>query len=204
MHDAANAAAPRFATYALRERSAGADPAVAAVSAAHDVLLALYPSQKALLQAALSKSLLEAGVGAEVAQGKSLGSRAAAAILSRRANDGSNSVERYVPGTLAGEYRYVPGTDFIVLAHWRKVQPFALRSPEQFRVAPPPALRSAEYTRAFEEVRQLGARSGAKRSQDQPLRGVLVRALTSAESNRPRGSRQRFSTFPIPRACSRC
>jgi hypothetical protein len=166
MHDAVNAAAPRFATYALRERSVG-DPAVAAVSAAHDVLLALYPSQKALLQAALAKSLLEAGMDAGVAQGKSLGSRAAAAILSRRANDGSSAEERYVPGTRAGEYRYVPGTDFIAVPHWRKVQPFALRSPEQFRVAPPPALQSAEYTRAFEEVRQLGVRSGAKRSQDQ-------------------------------------
>lgn len=167
MHDAVNAATPRFAPYALRERDSGADPAVAAVSAAHEVLLALYPSQKALLQAALSKSLLEAGVGAEVAQGRSLGTRAAAAILSRRANDGSNANERYVPGTKAGEYRYVPGTDFIVMAHWRKVQPFALRSPEQFRVAPPPALQSADYTRAFEEVRQLGAKTGATRSQDQ-------------------------------------
>ena len=44
MHDAVNAVQPRYAAYALRERAAGADAAVAAVTAAHDVLLAL-PSQ---------------------------------------------------------------------------------------------------------------------------------------------------------------
>jgi hypothetical protein len=80
MHDAVNAATPRFAPYALRERDSGADPAVAAVSAAHEVLLALYPSQKALLQAALSKSSWSRrwcrGRAGQVA-----GRRAAAAIL---------------------------------------------------------------------------------------------------------------------------
>jgi hypothetical protein len=43
MHDAVNAARARYATYASVERDDAADPAVAAVSAAHDVLAALYP-----------------------------------------------------------------------------------------------------------------------------------------------------------------
>ena len=45
MHDAVNAAKPRYASYTDGERDAAADPAVAAVTAAHDVLAALYPKQ---------------------------------------------------------------------------------------------------------------------------------------------------------------
>ena len=46
MHDAVNAIQPRYASYALQERAAGADAAVAAVSAAHDVLLAAAYSDR--------------------------------------------------------------------------------------------------------------------------------------------------------------
>ena len=49
MHDAVNAAAPRYATYAIRTRDQQADPAVAAAQAAHDVLATVYPGQKAAL-----------------------------------------------------------------------------------------------------------------------------------------------------------
>ena len=62
MHDAINAAKPRYASYSNVERDGAADPAVAAVSAAHDVLAALYPKQQStLLKAALDKSLVDAG-----------------------------------------------------------------------------------------------------------------------------------------------
>ena len=40
MHDAINAAVPRYATYAIRTRDTQADPTVAAAQAAHDVLVA--------------------------------------------------------------------------------------------------------------------------------------------------------------------
>lgn len=167
MHDAVNAAAPRYETYALKERDTQADPAVAGVTAAHDVLLALYPGQKALLQATLAKSLLEAGVGPEIERGKALGSRAAAAVLARRAKDGHDAEEKYAVRNEPGRYRFVPDFDFIVSPQWRKLQPFALQSPSQFRVAAPPALASGEYSRAFEEVRAYGAAVGSKRSDDQ-------------------------------------
>jgi hypothetical protein len=167
MHDAVNAAAPRYATYALQVQDAQADPAVAGVTAAHDVLLALYPGQKSLLQATLAKSLLDAGVGPEVERGKALGSRAAAAVIARRARDGSEADEKYAPRAEPGRYRFVPDTDFIVLPHWRNLQTFALQSPSQFRVASPPALAGNEYARAFNEVRDYGGATGSKRSADQ-------------------------------------
>jgi PAP2 superfamily len=155
MHDAANAARPRYATYATTEQDAGADAAIAAVTAAHDVLAALYPSQRTpLLKAMLDQSMVEAGIGEDVAKGTALGKRAAANILARRAEDGANRKQGYREGTRPGEYRFTPG--------------FELSSPSQFRVAPPPALNSAEYVTAFNEVKRVGSdRTDARRSPDE-------------------------------------
>lgn len=170
MHDAVNAAHPRYATYTAVERDEQADPAVAAVSAAHDVLAALYPKEPAatLLKSALDQTLLDAGIGASVTRGSALGKRVAAAVLQKRAGDGSDATRPYQPGTRPGEYRYTPGFDFLAAPHWRDVQPFALSAPSQYRSAPPPALDSAEYARAFIEVKETGSKApDAKRTADQ-------------------------------------
>ena len=53
------------------------------------------------------------------------------------------------------------------MPHWRSVRPFALGSPAQFRVSPPPALASKEYARAFEEVKRKGARTSDARTRDE-------------------------------------
>ena len=187
MHDAVNATQPRYASYALQERASDADAAVAAVTAAHDVLLALHPKQAGLLKAQLQSALQEAGKGSAVESGKALGARAAKAILARRAADGSTASESYTPGIRAGEYRYTPGFEFIALPHWRKLQPFALRDPAQFRVAAPPALDSAAYTRAFDEVSVWAA---PKARNARPTRRSTPRSGTSSRNRlEPRRAR---------------
>ena len=170
MHDAVNATRPRYATYTQVERDEAADPAVAAVTAAHDVLAALIKKEQAtaVLKAALDATMLDAGIGSSVARGSALGKRVAAAMLQRRAGDGSNATLPYQPGTRPGEYRFTPGFDFLAAPHWRNVQPFALQAPSQYRSVPPPALDSAEYARAFIEVKETGSKaSDAKRTPDQ-------------------------------------
>ncbi len=167
MHDAINAAAPRYATYAVRARDQQANPAVAAAQAAHDVLATIYPGQKPALEMYLKQHLGEAGVGSRVAKGVALGKRAAADIIAARADDKSTAEEPYKEGGTPGEYRFVPGFDFVNMPHWRSVKPFALGSPEQFRVSPPPALASKEYARAFEEVKRKGARTSDARTHDE-------------------------------------
>lgn len=195
MHDAANAAKRRYATYALEEQTAqhrrgprGSDEAAAAIAAstaAHDLLLALYPTQKDLLRATLDESLHDAGIGTEVAEAVATGKRAAAAVLAKRANDGSQGSEDYREGSAPGNYRFVPGTNFILMPHWRKVQPFALRSPDQFRVAPPPALGSAEYTAAFNEVKAGGSdAANAARTPDQSHYAAFWYEFSDAGWNR--------------------
>ena len=89
MHDAVNAAAPRYETYAIRTREPLADPAIAAAQAAHDVLVTLYPGQKSALQVYLKQYLDEARIGPKIAKGIALGKQAAADIVAARANDNS-------------------------------------------------------------------------------------------------------------------
>jgi hypothetical protein len=163
MHDAVNAVQPRYQGYASSATVAGADPAVAAIVAAHDVLAGVFPAQKEVLRSQLAAALLDAGVGPAVEAGKKAGSLAAAAVLAKRAQDGSTGSEPFAEGTTAGQYRYVAPFNFMAAPHWRKVQPFALRTPEQFRVAPPPALTSREYVEAFNEVKAAGPQQGATR-----------------------------------------
>jgi len=172
MHDAVNAVEPRFEAHAYRPAAGTArgeaDAAVAAAAAAHDVLVALFPKQREALAAALDTTLLDAGIGRAVEQGRALGAAAAAAMLARRSDDGSRADETYRPGTRPGQYRFTPGFEFLASPHWRAVTPFTMRSPQQFRVAPPPALDSAEYAAAFEEVKTSGSQAAdAARSLDQ-------------------------------------
>lgn len=172
MHDAVNAAQPRYRAYAHQPKApAGktpADAAVAAAVAAHEVLASLFPKQKEMLRATLDASLHDAGIGAAVVEGKRLGAEAAAAMLARRADDGSQADEAYRPGTRPGEYRFVPGFDFVAAPHWRAVKPFTMHSPQQFRVAAPPALASAAYAADFNEVKATGSQAAnARRSTDQ-------------------------------------
>ena len=85
------------------------------------------------------------------------------AILTRRAADGSQYVEPrlgidWFTSDEVGHWRQDPiGQQPIALgAHWGEVRPFVLRRGNQFRVPPPPALASAEYAAAFDEVQRLG------------------------------------------------
>jgi PAP2 superfamily len=167
MHDAVNAAHPRYQTHAVRDGDAQADPAVAAAVAAHDVLVGLYPDQTALFAAELEKALLDAGVGPAVNAGRALGETVAAGMFEERASDGADGSETYVESDLPGRYRFVPEFDFIAAPHWRHLRPFVLEAPDQFRTAPPPAMDSAAYAAAFAEVKATGGTVAPARDADE-------------------------------------
>jgi hypothetical protein len=100
-------------------------------------------------------------------RGSALGKRVAAVVLQRRAGDGSAASVMFEPGSKPGEYRFTPGFELIAHPHWRAVQPFALNTPSQYRMAPPPALQSTAYTVAFNEVKSVGGKGAdAKRTPD--------------------------------------
>jgi hypothetical protein len=135
----------------------GASAEAAAVVAAHRALLDLHPDQAANLDTQRIASLAAVADGPAKAAGIAVGEAAALAMLAARANDGSNTDTPYTPGTEPGQYRPTP-PDFTPAFHpgLGQVQTFAIKTGAQFRVRPPPALRSVQYARDYDEVKRFG------------------------------------------------
>src|SRR5882672_920841 len=94
MFEAVNAIDRRYAPYKLNlVADRGTSREAAAASAAHDVLLALYPDQKADLDTTLAASLAGIADIDAKAKGIELGKKAAAEIIALRAEDGSGVPE---------------------------------------------------------------------------------------------------------------
>jgi hypothetical protein len=146
----------------------------AAAAAAHDVLVALYPTFQATLDAQLQASLAQVPDGADKTEGVSIGQTVADRILALRSNDGSNAAPPpFAFGTAPGDYQstppnFPPQPQF---THWSGVAPFALKSANQFRPGPPPALTSHAYRKAFNEVMSLGIATSTSATPDQALTG---------------------------------
>ena len=152
---------------AILEGVRGAPPSgsrrAAATTAAHDVLAALYPAQRPALDDQEQAELALVQSPVRRVRGELAGAAAAAHVIAERANDGSDATPPpYVTTGLPGDFRGPA-----VFTHWAAVRPFALRSGDQFRPPPPPALDSARYLQATAEVRSLGQNTSATRTADQ-------------------------------------
>jgi PAP2 superfamily len=165
MFEAVNAIDRRYASYRLKlEVNGTASREAAAVSAAHDVLLSLYPEQKSDLGAMLAQSLSGIADSDAKANGIELGKRAAAGIVALRTDDGSNIAESYRPAAAAGVY--VP-TAIPIESTSARLKPWAMSVGSQFRPGPPPALNSDIWTRDLNEIREIGGSTSTKRSVEQ-------------------------------------
>ena len=116
-----------------------------------------FPNDTALLQTAYQASLAETRSGPARTRGIALGTAVGEKTLISRANDGSNAVVSYTPGTAPGDWQPAPPKFAPAQTpQWGLVTPFALKSGSQFRPPPPPALTSAAYTAAFNETKDFG------------------------------------------------
>ena len=70
-------------------------------------------------------------------------------------------------GTDPGEWRPVPPLANNVFSWVGDVRPFALKRSDQLKTSGPPPLKSKQYTREFNEVKTLGAKSDSTRNSDQ-------------------------------------
>jgi hypothetical protein len=143
------------------ERKASVPAALA--QAAHDTLIALYPSQRATFDAELDTELGQIRPSRWKNDGADAGRRAAAAILALRAADGAAHAEphvgtEFVTSDAAGKWRQDPISHSPVAlgAFWGVVRPFVLQSATQFRAPTPPDLTSPEYAAAYNEVKLVG------------------------------------------------
>ena len=140
----------------------------AAAQAAHDVLVALYPTREAIFKNELSDSLN--GIPANRAyQGIRVGRIAAAHLLAVRANDGWNApLPPFILPTTPGNWQPTPPNfPTAGFTQYPAVLPFAIGSSSRFTPNPPPAMTSDEYARDFNEVKEIGSATSTTRTADQ-------------------------------------
>jgi len=141
---------------------------VAAAQAAHDVMVAMIPSQAAAFDAALAATLSRFS-GPAAAEGARVGAAVARAVLDARADDGWNRPNQaYVLPELPGYWQPVPPANAqAALVHYQDVTPFVVASRLQFLPEPPPAMTTARYAQDFNEVKRLGGATSTARTAEQ-------------------------------------
>lgn len=149
----------------------------AIAQAAHDTLVALFPSHGDRLDDELAEDLDSLIGGDGKSNGIAFGRAAAAAVLAMRENDGSDSTVDYVFSDQPGHWRsdpMNPGQQPLG-EEWKNVAPFVLSSADQFRAPPMPAMTTEEYAEAFNEVKELGGdgvTTPTNRTADQTEAGI--------------------------------
>jgi hypothetical protein len=172
-----------FATFFPEEVAlpdAALDAAVA--QAAHDTIVELYPSQRASFDAALAADLAAIPDGRAKSDGIAVGRTAAVTCLDARTGDGSElsapgAPDNFVYSDAPGAWRADPlhPNAAPLGPKWGVVKPFVMTSASQFRAPPPPALDSAEYAAAFNEVKTLGGdgiTTPTSRTPEQTIAGI--------------------------------
>ena len=169
VYDAVNAIDRTHAVFKVNVRAPRwASPEAAASEAAYTVLSSLYPDQSPMLDTMIAESLAAVPAGPARNVGIAVGRRVAAGIIAWRANDGSAANMPYVPGTAPGQWRLTPPTYTVAWGpEWGNVTPFAIKSPAAYLPPPPPALNSAAYAAALNQVESLGALNSTTRTPDQ-------------------------------------
>lgn len=167
--DAANAFEGRYHPYSTSITPAvGASRDAAVAQAAHDVLVALLPSQRAAFDRALSVSL--AGIPEQAAaDGTAVGAAVAAGVLALRAGDGwERPVKSYALPGLPGYWTPTPPAHAnAAFTHYPDVRGFIVPNGRRFQMEGPPPLTSERYARDFHETKALGAADSAVRTAEQ-------------------------------------
>lgn len=169
MNDALNAIDRRYKPYAYDATAPrGASPEAAVAAAAHGVLVVKIPNQKAALDAALAKALAAIPDGKAKADGIATGRAAAAAILARREQNGSDVVTPYAQGEEIGVWRPTSSVPPIGVG-FGKVMPFTMSNSSQFDLPKPDYfnLSSAKYAADYNEVKKVGGANSKTRTAEQ-------------------------------------
>jgi hypothetical protein len=145
----------------------GASVETAVIIAAHKVMTTYFPAATGALDAARDTDLGAIPNGPSKTDGIAVGMAAANAMIALRAADGSAPLVGIVPApTAAGDYRLTTGCAAAMFHNWQDVTPFGIASVSDFLLDPPPALTSNRYTKAYEEVKTVGASASAARPED--------------------------------------
>jgi hypothetical protein len=145
-----------------------ASPEAAAAAAGLFTASALFPTDVPSFQAAYQTILAGVPDGPGKDDGLAVGRFVAEQTLIDRIPDGANAVVDYTPGNNPGDWRpTLPNFAPAQTPQWPFVTPFALDSGSQFQPPAPPDLTSAEYTAAYNEVKDFGRVDSAIRTPEQ-------------------------------------
>jgi len=165
MSDAINTVQNRYTrVIATLPAAPGASVEAAAATAAWHILTQIYPKEKAKIEEAYQTSLKAIPEGPAKSEGITLGMEVAKAVQADRATDGTSAPDTYRPHTTPGAY--VP-TTLPLWEQYARAKPWVLKSADQFRPGPPPALSSAEWARDYNEVKSLGGTKSTARTPEQ-------------------------------------
>jgi hypothetical protein len=181
VHDALNSIKPKYERYALlNEREQFANPDAAVIWAAYTAIVGLGRQGNFPVTYWRDSCLETIPAGESKDLGKKIGEKAAAAIISKRSNDGFTQVTQAatipLDGDEAGEFRSpVFGPSLIYLnppvkriPNWGAVmKPYVTESNSQFRPLGPYSINSAEYTTDFNEIKTKGAKVGGIRTAEE-------------------------------------
>jgi hypothetical protein len=184
IHDAVNGIDRRYEPYTTDLSSPGASVDAAIVSAAHDVMIALVPSQRARIEKEYSEALAaDMPYGPARDAGVSLGQQAARANLDRRSDDGivpgpwpprAGPITEpiYVPAGTPGDYDFTPPFDapplgpIALFPGLGRLKPFVIEL-ARHRLGGPDPLRSHRYARDLAFVKSVGSMQSTTRTADQ-------------------------------------
>ncbi|MEU8301299.1 vanadium-dependent haloperoxidase [Micromonospora sp. NPDC048909] len=169
VYDAVNAiAGTPYQPYLVAPAARGTESVDAAVAtAAHGVLAALFPNQQQRLRAQYDEALDAIPDGPPKQGGVRVGTRAAAAMVAVRQDDGAFGDQQWSVGTEPGQWRPTPPL-FLSQGAWTgHMRPFLLPRASLFRAPGPPPLTSKAYAREVAEAKEVGSASSTVRTQDQ-------------------------------------
>ena len=194
VYDAVNSIARGYESYLDVPRAPrSASQAAATATAAHDVLVSVLNQAPltATFTAEVRQSIIDrldlredeslaaataADGAAAVADGIDAGEAAAAAMIAERTGDGRWGPFRFTCGEEPGQWR--PATSLVCttpsgpsdpFAWVAKVEPFVVKSNDQFLSGGPPPLRSRAYAKEYDEVKTLGALGATRTPTQQAL-----------------------------------
>jgi hypothetical protein len=171
VYDAVNAIDGGYTPYLVSPAATPFDSQdAAAAAAAYRVLVSIVPAQQPALLGLYNNTLSEIPDGAAKTGGIAAGVAAADAMIEARQNDGRFGAPGFplpaVPGP--GQWRPVlPAFANDPNAWLRNVKPFMIESASQFRTKGPWSLTSPQYTREFNEVKEIGSKTSTTRTEHQ-------------------------------------
>jgi hypothetical protein len=167
--DAVNSVQGGYQPYKFKLAApAGASADAAAIGAAYQVLVKLYPRQKMTLDAYLANSLASITDGQAETDGLNLGQAIGDSMVTLRSTDGAGKAVVYTPETTPGKWRpTAPEFKSAALPQWKDLTCFTMTSASQFRPAAPPELTSRQYARDVNQVKALGRKKSKQRTADQ-------------------------------------